>query len=81
MGGNTFNFKNSVSSAKVNILYNYFDVNTSFKLTERGSAEVITNNNCYAGGITTATGHTPSTTNETTYSTLAKLEEEYAKIK
>lgn len=80
MGGNTFNFKSSVSGANVNISYNYFDANTSFKLTDFGSATVTTNNNCYAGGITSA-GYNPNTSTETTYADLALLEEAYAKVK
>ncbi len=81
MGGNTFNFQYAVSGSKVNISYNYFDANTSFKCTVAGSATITTNNNCYAGGITTANGHNPNTSTETTYANLAALEEAYAKVK
>lgn len=81
MGGNTFNFQYAVSGSKVNISYNYFDANTSFKCNVAGSATITTNNNCYAGGITTANGHNPNTSTETTYANLAALEEAYAKVK
>lgn len=81
MGGNTFNFGSSVSGSKVNISYNYFDAKTSFKCSSKGSATVTTNNNCYAGGITTVSdGHTPSTSSETTYATLSVLKEAYATV-
>lgn len=82
MGGNTFNFANSVSGSKVKILFNYFDTKTSFKLSSKGSATITTNNNCYAGGITTVTGgHNPSLTSEITYDSLTALETAYAAYK
>lgn len=55
MTGNVFNFKNSKSGSIYNVMYNYFDNATSYKITTVGSATINYLNNYYAAGQTTAT--------------------------
>ena len=52
--GSTFTLNNDKGSA-VSIKYNYYDTNTNFKLTTKGSAVVSYENNCYMTTLNAST--------------------------
>lgn len=52
--GSTFTLNNDKGSA-VSIKYNYYDANTNFKLTTKGSAVVSYENNCYMTTLNAST--------------------------
>ncbi len=55
LGGNIFNFVDCQTGSKQNIMYNYLDSQTAFKLTTKGSGTITYTNNYYAAAQTTAT--------------------------
>ena len=53
--GNTFSFANNKETSVVNVMFNYFNEGTSFKLTSKGNGTLNFENNYYAASQTTAT--------------------------
>ena len=53
--GNTFSFANNKETSVVNVMFNYFNEGTAFKVTSMGNGTVNFENNYYAAAQTTAT--------------------------
>ena len=71
--GNTFSFANNKESSVVNIMFNYFNEGTSYKVTSKGNGTINYESNYYAASQTTATDDAGK------IKSLEELEEAYAK--
>ena len=55
IGGNIFSFADCQTGSKQNIMYNYLDSKTAYKLSTKGSGTITYTNNYYAAAQTTTT--------------------------
>ena len=55
IGGNIFSFADCQTGSKQNIMFNYFDSNTAYKLSTKGSGTITYLDNYYAASQTTST--------------------------